>query len=109
MLLLVQRNVNILLRLVNQILDFRKYENGKMEYTIQFIIVHIDAWLVVCLYASSDVERKSIEYNGYVAISSAANNLDLLSANQHQFVFLQYSNLQQSSCFGSMFQFYQSR
>jgi len=25
--------VNILLRLVNQILDFRKYENGKMEYT----------------------------------------------------------------------------
>ena len=33
LLLLVQRNVNILLRLVNQILDFRKYENGKMEYT----------------------------------------------------------------------------
>ena len=33
MLLLVQRNVNILLRLVNQILDFRKYENGMMEYT----------------------------------------------------------------------------
>lgn len=33
MLALVQRNVNILLRLVNQILDFRKYENGKMEYT----------------------------------------------------------------------------
>lgn len=29
MLLLIQRNVNILLRLVNQILDFRKYENGK--------------------------------------------------------------------------------
>ncbi len=33
MLLLIQRNVNILLRLVNQILDFRKYENGKMEFT----------------------------------------------------------------------------
>ena len=33
LMLLVQRNVNILLRLVNQILDFRKYENGKMEYT----------------------------------------------------------------------------
>ncbi len=31
--MLIQRNVNILLRLVNQILDFRKYENGKMEYT----------------------------------------------------------------------------
>lgn len=33
MLMLIQRNVHILLRLVNQILDFRKYENGKMEYT----------------------------------------------------------------------------
>ena len=33
MLMLIQRNVNILLRLVNQILDFRKYENGMMEYT----------------------------------------------------------------------------
>ncbi len=32
MLMLIQRNVNILLRLVNQILDFRKYENGKMEF-----------------------------------------------------------------------------
>lgn len=31
--MLIQRNVNILLRLVNQILDFRKYENGMMEYT----------------------------------------------------------------------------
>lgn len=30
---LVKKNVNILLRLVNQILDFRKFENGKMEYT----------------------------------------------------------------------------
>ena len=33
MLSLIQRNVNILLRLVNQILDFRKHENGKMEFT----------------------------------------------------------------------------
>lgn len=32
LLLLVKKNVNILLRLVNQILDFRKYENNKMEY-----------------------------------------------------------------------------
>ncbi|NDW12142.1 response regulator [Bacteroides sp. 214] len=29
---LVKRNVNILLRLVNQILDFRKFENGKLEF-----------------------------------------------------------------------------
>lgn len=28
---LISRNVNILLRLVNQILDFRKYENGKLQ------------------------------------------------------------------------------
>ena len=28
---IVHKNVNILLRLVNQILDFRKYENGKLE------------------------------------------------------------------------------
>ncbi len=33
MLGLIRRNVHILLRLVNQILDFRKYENGKMEFT----------------------------------------------------------------------------
>jgi len=32
MLRLVKRNVDILLRLVNQILDFRKYENGKLEF-----------------------------------------------------------------------------
>lgn len=29
---MVKRNVDILLRLVNQILDFRKYENGKLEF-----------------------------------------------------------------------------
>ncbi len=28
---IVRKNVNILLRLVNQILDFRRYENGKLE------------------------------------------------------------------------------
>lgn len=28
---LVKKNINVLLRLVNQILDFRKYENGKLE------------------------------------------------------------------------------
>lgn len=32
---MVQRNVNILLRLVNQILDFRKYENGKLDLVLK--------------------------------------------------------------------------
>lgn len=36
-LLLVKNNVAILLRLVNQILDFRKYENGKMDLTLSSI------------------------------------------------------------------------
>lgn len=31
---------------------------------------------------SSDIESKTIEYNGYAAISSAANRLDMLSADQ---------------------------
>lgn len=33
---LVQRNTNILLRLVNQILDFRKYENGKQDLVLNW-------------------------------------------------------------------------
>ena len=32
---IVNKNTNILLRLVNQILDFRKYENGKMDFSPQ--------------------------------------------------------------------------
>lgn len=32
--------------------------------------------------AASDVEAKTIEYNGYVAIASVANKLDILSADQ---------------------------
>ena len=32
---LIKKNTGILLRLVNQILDFRKYENGKMDYVAE--------------------------------------------------------------------------
>lgn len=32
---LMKKNVNILLRLVNQILDFRKVENGRMELHLE--------------------------------------------------------------------------
>lgn len=34
---MVHKNVTILLRLVNQILDFRKYENGKLELVLSNI------------------------------------------------------------------------
>jgi signal transduction histidine kinase/DNA-binding response OmpR family regulator len=46
MLQVIKRNVNILLRLVNQILDFRKYENGKLELTLSRIdfIAGLQAW-----------------------------------------------------------------
>lgn len=35
------KNVNILLRLVNQILDFRKYENGKLELALSAVDLHM--------------------------------------------------------------------
>lgn len=35
---MVHKNVTILLRLVNQILDFRKYENGKLELVLSILI-----------------------------------------------------------------------
>lgn len=37
LLLMAQKNVSILLRLVNQILDFRKYENGKLELNLSAV------------------------------------------------------------------------
>lgn len=43
---LIRKNVQILLRLVNQILDFRKFENGKMEYMPGMLDVHssFESW-----------------------------------------------------------------
>ncbi len=48
MLDLVNRNVNILLRLVNQILDFRTYENGKMACALSYVNLQeqIEEWAV---------------------------------------------------------------
>lgn len=46
LLLIAQRNVGVLLDLVNQILDFRKVENGKMELNPQTVDINllIHAW-----------------------------------------------------------------
>ncbi|MCD8319122.1 MAG: substrate-binding domain-containing protein [Paraprevotella sp.] len=43
---IIQRNVHILLRLVNQILDFRKYENGKLELNLSRVDLkeQIEEW-----------------------------------------------------------------
>lgn len=46
MLQMVHKQVNILLRLVNQILDFRKYENGKLELSCSPVnlVVQLGEW-----------------------------------------------------------------
>lgn len=43
---MIKRNTNILLRLVNQILDFRKYENGKMDFSPSCVNVkdNMEVW-----------------------------------------------------------------
>ena len=59
---LISRNVNILLRLVNQILDFRKYENGKLQLSF----TKVDFVAKVAQWNDSFVpifRRKHIELN----------------------------------------------
>lgn len=59
---LISRNVNILLRLVNQILDFRKYENGKLQLSF----TEVDFVSKVAKWNDSFVpifRRKHIELN----------------------------------------------
>lgn len=59
---LVKKNVNILLRLVNQILDFRKYENGKLELNLSKanISVSLEEWSTAFLAAA---RKKHIKFS----------------------------------------------
>lgn len=65
MLQIVNRNVAILIRLVNEILDFRKIQNGKMELTLTSFNLgeHMHRWLE--LFAAS-AEKKHIKLQLYV-------------------------------------------
>lgn len=58
---LIRKNVNVLLRLVNQILDFRKYENGKL--TLQVSRVNMQELLTEWTNAfSSAAYKKHIKF-----------------------------------------------
>ena len=74
MLMLIQRNVNILLRLVNQILDFRKYENGMMEYTPVpvDILSSFEGWNESFLAAA---RKKHIHFSFYKMADTDYNTL----------------------------------
>ena len=63
---LISRNVNILLRLVNQILDFRKYENGKLKLSF----IEVDFASKVAEWNDSFIpifKRKRIEMHTNIA------------------------------------------
>jgi signal transduction histidine kinase/DNA-binding NarL/FixJ family response regulator len=67
---LADKNVKILMRLINQILDFRKYENGKMQLSLSEINLHdyapewTDAFRPLAL-------KKHIHFN--VTVTEATN------------------------------------
>jgi signal transduction histidine kinase/DNA-binding response OmpR family regulator len=71
MMQLADKNVKILQRLINQILDFRKYENGKLQLSPMEVNLHdcvlewVDAFKLLAL-------KKHIHLN--VDVKSAANN-----------------------------------
>lgn len=59
MLLMVKKNVNIMLRLVNEILDFRKIQNGKMKMQLGMFDLSTDLRLWTEMF-SSVAEKKKI-------------------------------------------------
>lgn len=73
---LVKRNVDILLRLVNQILDFRKYENGKLEFvpTTMDLLESLRSWNTSFLSA---VRKKHIHFS----FQSTADTTFILKAD----------------------------
>lgn len=69
LLALVQKNTSILLKLINQVLDFRKYENGKLELNIetQDLNLQIQAWNT---HFRSLIEKKLIHFEYQVDLNA---------------------------------------
>jgi len=66
---LVQRNTHILLRLVNQVLDFRKFENGKQDLTLT--VCDLDKQLLEWTDSfTSLAAKKGIELKTYIQADS---------------------------------------
>ena len=74
MLLIVRRNVNVLTRLVSEILDFRKIQNGKMTLTLSDfdLAVYMRQWLDV--FATTAGKKKiSLELHAASPLSIRAD------------------------------------
>ena len=72
---LAHRNVNILLRLVNQILDFRKYENGKMDFLpstidlLQSFTLWNETFSEAACKKHIHFEFEAMEYDSYLTLA----------------------------------------
>lgn len=76
LLLMAQRNVKVLLDLVNQILDFRKVENGKMQLKLQRVNINeqIRGWYDSFL---SLAKRREINLNLHISPGEWMVNVDV--------------------------------
>ena len=74
MLLIVRRNVNVLTRLVSEILDFRKIQNGKMTLTLSDfdLAVYMRQWLDV-FAATAGKKKISLELHAASPLSIRAD------------------------------------